>query len=291
VSAVEIQVCQRKVAGLQKYTRTIHLLVAVGLLLLLGACASGGGSSRGQVSDVAARAGENDQEEDDDEGRGSGRTRSKDDHRSGDSYSEIESDGDSFEESMAQVRYSDDYDDSSSDEFQGESPNAILWLSRANLGGNTISYMNTATLLYSDFRGSHLRTHVGLYYGRGRNGSSHLIQDGVDSIYEVGVDFGGRVYFTPRHTLVGLYFQFGLRYGSLNWSYAEGAELNGDGVSMFTPYVGAGSSFLQIDSLHLGGSVTYGSRISGSDTQAEYENDLFVDVGELRLNLEMSVFF
>jgi hypothetical protein len=286
----------------------IKLLTAITLMAItLGACAAGGGGSRGKVSEAANQSAENESETDNNADRESGRTRTKTDHFE----DEEEDEGNSFlsglifgifssEEDLDDPAYYEDTDDRTSDndtEFDGR--NLILWLSRSNLGGDTIDHLNTATLLYSFFRTEHLRTQVGIFYGDAIKGSQALVQDGMDNMYEMGLDIGFRAYATPRHTLMGAYVLVGFRYSSLNWSYTqqilvpgnENLTISSDGVSVITPYLGCGTSILQTKPFHLGASMSWGPRFTMSETYEGFENDLFVDVGELRLNLELSVFF
>ncbi len=178
--------------------------------------------------------------------------------------------------------------------------NLIVWYSQAALGGDTIENVSTVSLLYSGYSGKRFRGHAGLYYGKGDKGSQARVQAGIRDISEFGVDIGGRDYLTPHHTLMGFYLLFGARAGFLSWSYTNGIQaptsngtetIDNDAVFLFTPYIGVGSSIVQVKQFHLGASVSWGPRITLFKTLESFDNDLFRDVGELRLNFEMSSFF
>ncbi len=54
---------------------------------------------------------------------------------------------------------------------------------------------------------------------------------------------------------------------------------------------GLGGSIVQLKPVHLGASVTWGGRFALSETHEGFDNNLFRDVGELRLNFEASIYF
>ena len=60
---------------------------------------------------------------------------------------------------------------------------------------------------------------------------------------------------------------------------------------IFTPYLGLGTSLLQTKSVHLGLNFTVGGRMTLGKTFKEYDNDVFKNVGEYKLNIEASIFF
>ncbi len=154
--------------------------------------------------------------------------------------------------------------------------------------------------MYSRYSGERFRGHLGLYYGEGRLGSQPRIQDGLSGILEYGIDIGGREYLTPNHTFMGFYLLAGVRAGGLDWTYrnaievptSDGTELIAtDAVFLLTPYIGLGGSIVQLKPVHLGASVTWGGRFALFKTLEGFDNDLFRDVGELRLNFEASIYF
>lgn len=176
-----------------------------------------------------------------------------------------------------------------------------LWYSPSWLVGDAIQGFRTFTVSYSAYSGTRYRSQLGIYYGKGIKGNQQRVQDGLSSISEAGLDIGTRGYFTPDHSLMGLYMLAGLRLGVTFWSYVEDIEapnddgtvetISGDGVLVFTPYLGLGTSLLQTKSVHLGLNFTVGGRLYLNRTFESFDNDLFVNVGEYRLNFEASVFF
>jgi hypothetical protein len=173
----------------------------------------------------------------------------------------------------------------------------IVWLSRAQLAGDTIARVSSISVMYSASFNRRWRGHMGFYYGENRKGSQRLVQDGINEIWEYGVEMGAREYLTPNHTSMGFYLLFGLRAGAMRWNYAWADPVPGedrvasDGVYVFQPYLGIGKSVVQFKSFALGASVCWGPRIMPVETFQNYHNDLFRNVGELRLNIEASIVF
>ncbi len=185
--------------------------------------------------------------------------------------------------------------------FDVRRSNLNAWYSRTRFGGDAIKNFSTVTLMYSVYRGTRYRANIGLYYGRGNPGSQQNLEEGLRWLDEYGLDIGARGYLTPGHSMMGVYVLTGLRLGVMGWSYTDpitvpdgsgGLEdLSTDGVGLLVPYIGIGASLLQTKSVHLGVNFTVGGRINGSTTMEDFENDVFQDVAEYKLNFEASFFF
>ena len=179
--------------------------------------------------------------------------------------------------------------------------NLNAWYSRSRFGGDAIENFTTVTIMYSVYRGTRYRANIGLYYGRGNPGSQQNLQEGIQFLEEGGIDLGARGYLTPGHSLMGVYVLTGLRLGLFDWSYTnpitvpDGSggheELSSDGVGLLVPYIGIGASLLQTKSVHIGVNFTLGGRLTGNNTIEDFENDVFQDVAEYKLNFEASFFF
>ena len=179
--------------------------------------------------------------------------------------------------------------------------NLNAWYSLSRFGGDAIENFSTVTLMYSVYRGTRYRANIGLYYGRGNPGSQQNLEEGIRLLEEGGIDIGARGYLTPGHSLMGVYVLTGLRLGLFDWSYTnpitvpDGSggleDLDSDGVGVLVPYIGIGASLLQTKSVHLGVNFTLGGRLTGNNTIEDFENDVFQDVAEYKLNFEASFFF
>ena len=179
--------------------------------------------------------------------------------------------------------------------------NLNAWYSLSRFGGDTIEKFSTVTLMYSVYRGTRYRANIGLYYGHGNPGSQQNLEEGLRGLDEWGLDIGARGYLTPGHSMMGVYILTGLRLGVMNWSYTDpitvpdgsgGLEdLSGDGVGLVVPYIGIGASLLQTKAVHLGVNFTLGGRLNSNKTMEDFENDVFKDVAEYKLNFEASFFF
>jgi hypothetical protein len=179
--------------------------------------------------------------------------------------------------------------------------NLNAWYSLSRFGGDSIENFSTVTLMYSVYRGTRYRANIGLYYGRGNPGSQQNLEEGLRFLEEGGIDIGARGYLTPGHSLMGVYVLTGLRLGLLDWTYTnpitvpDGSggleDLDSDGVGLFVPYIGIGTSLLQTKSVHLGVNCTLGGRLTGNNTIEDFENDVFQNVAEYKLNFEASFFF
>ena len=317
---------------------TLGLLVVVGLA---GCATGGGSSSRSRGSLSGAMAESEGKDEEEATGRGEGRTRTKNEvYTSNDNednyyYEEESGGGGSFlvglitslftgsgddeeppELSSAYLTdYSetgnrtwadngefgsnDDEDDDDSQDIKGSNLN--FWYSRSHLAGDAIQSFSNYTLMYSWYTQPRYRAHAGFYYGRGKVGSQANVKDGLRWISEAGVDVGSRGYFTPEHSLLGVYALVGIRVGAMYWSYNTALEsvaddgtpeqISKDGLMIFVPYAGIGTSLLQTKSVHLGVNFTVGGRLTVDKTFKNYENDVFPHVGEYKLNIEASIFF
>ncbi|MEN8006972.1 MAG: hypothetical protein ABFS42_08145 [Candidatus Krumholzibacteriota bacterium] len=322
----------------QKSIWILALVLGLAILVGLTGCATGSGGSsssgsrsRGKLSDAMGESTGKEEAK----GRGQGRTRTKNDTYTsdyGDEYYEEDSDeGDSFlvglilslfsgdddeeEPAVATSTYLTDYSGTGNRTWSdnGESydddggglditrGNLNFWYSRSLLAGDAIRSFSNYTLMYSGYTAPRYRAHAGVYYGRGKAGSQADVKDGLRWISEAGIDVGSRGYFTPDHTLLGMYMLVGLRVGALYWSYNTALDaraedgtpekISRDGLMVFTPYVGLGTSLLQTESVHLGINFTVGGRLAVDKTFENYENDLFKHVGEYKLNIEASIFF
>jgi len=87
----------------------------------------------------------------------------------------------------------------------------------------------------------------------------------------------------------------------MRWSYTNALEwpnedggidtISNDQVVMWTFFTGLGTSLLQTKVVHLGGAVTAGARVSKDTTFEDFDNNVFKDVGEIRLSLVASIIF
>jgi len=185
--------------------------------------------------------------------------------------------------------------------FDVRRSNLNAWYSRSWFAGDAIKNFSTATLMYSVYRGTRYRANIGLYYGRGNPGSQQNLEEGLRGINEWGLDLGARGYLTPGHSLMGVYVLLGLRLGAMTWSYTNALtvpdgtggleQLSTDGIPLFVPYIGIGTSLLQTESVHLGVNFTVGGRLTGNETFENFENDVFQSIAEYKLNFEASIFF
>jgi|GEM_PF-5251032 len=185
---------------------------------------------------------------------------------------------------------------------QGPQPKSmIFWYSPSWLAGDAIQGFSNFSLLYSVNKSRKVRVHVGPYYGVGSIGNQGNLRAGLESIAEWGVDTGLRMYLNPENQGRELYGLAGLRLGFMDWVYTNPLELpNGaggmetipdDGVGVFTPYLGLGTSFLKAGKFQVGVSFTLGLRMTLEETFKGFQNDVFPTVGEYRLNMEASYFF
>ncbi|RKZ12280.1 hypothetical protein DRQ53_15015 [bacterium] len=223
-------------------------------------------------------------------------------NRAWNSYSEFgpyeDGDDDSGENSDGYGSGENSGDDGSA-EIRRNNLNA--WYSRSRFGGDSIENFTTVTVMYSVYRGTRYRANIGLYYGRGNPGSQQNLQEGIQFLEEGGIDLGARGYLTPGHSLMGVYVLTGFRLGFFDWTYTNpltvpdgsgGLEnLDSDGVGVLVPYIGIGASLLQTKSVHLGVNFTLGGRLTGNKTVEDFENDVFQNVAEYKLNFEASFFF
>jgi len=179
--------------------------------------------------------------------------------------------------------------------------NLNAWYSRSRFAGDAIENFSTVTLMYSVYRGTRYRANIGLYYGRGNPGSQQNLEEALRWINEWGLDIGARGYLTPDHSLMGVYVLTGLRLGVMNWSYTNALtvpdgtggleQLSNDGVALMVPYIGIGTSLVQTKSVHLGVNFTLGGRFTGNETIEKFDNDVFQNTAEYKLNFEASIFF
>lgn len=123
---------------------------------------------------------------------------------------------------------------------------------------------------------------------------------GLDDEIEVAADLGGRVYFTPRHTFVGLYTHVALRVGHLSWDYKNPIQVVGtggqtetidsDGVNFFAVFGGFGVGLAQFRKVHVGVNLSFGYVSYGATTSEGFDNDVFSDEPFTQLMLEFTSF-
>ncbi len=285
--------------------RLLVLVMGLAILASLTGCASGGSRrSRGKLSDATAEAAGKDKESE----LVQNRAPTENEIYPSQSYEEIYK-SNSQENELSQpssppvniiVTDSDNSGSNEEDVFGLQSGPSIL-LSQSNLAGDAIRGFTSFTIMYGGFPADRIRLDLGLYYGHGRRGSQQNIQEGIDSIDEVGVEVNGRYYFTPDHTLVGIFVLGGFRWGLMRWSYTNDIEwpnedggidrISNDMVEMWTYFIGLGTSLLQTKVLHLGACATAGVRVSNDLTFEDFDNDVFKDVGEIRLSLVACIIF
>jgi hypothetical protein len=120
---------------------------------------------------------------------------------------------------------------------------------------------------------------------------------GTNNEWELALDLSGRYYFTPSHTLLGLYADAGLRHGILFWRYTgigrikdneDGKVIHADAVGTVHLYAGLGVSFLQTKRLHLSGTFTGGIKFFYSNTLRQFENDLFDPQGFVQFFINLT---
>ncbi len=179
--------------------------------------------------------------------------------------------------------------------------NLNFWYSRSHLAGDAVQGFTSYTFTYSWYTAPRYRAQAGFYFGPGKTGSQPNVRNVFSKISEAGIDIASRGYFTPEHSLLGVYAIVGLRAGAMYWSYYTPLEsvaddgsvetISDDGIILFVPYIGLGTSLLQTKSVHVGVNFTLGSRLYTDKTWERYENDLFKHVGEYKLNIEASIFF
>ncbi len=201
---------------------------------------------------------------------------------------------------------SDSYDDDRDSSDYGRDQdikrsNLNFWYSRSHLAGDAVQGFTNYTFTYSWYTAPRYRAQAGFYFGPGKTGSQPNVKNVFSKISEAGIDIASRGYFTPEHSLLGVYAIVGLRAGAMYWSYYTPLEwvaedgsvekISDDGIILFVPYIGLGTSLLQTKSVHVGVNFTLGSRLYTDKTWERYENDLFKHVGEYKLNIEASIFF
>ncbi len=123
---------------------------------------------------------------------------------------------------------------------------------------------------------------------------------GLDDEIEVAADLGGRFYFTPRHTFMGLYTHVGLRVGHLSWDYKNPIQVVGtggqtetidsDGVNFFAVFGGFGVGLAQFRKVHIGVNLSFGYKSYGATTSEGFDNDVFSDEPFTQLMLEFTSF-
>jgi hypothetical protein len=177
----------------------------------------------------------------------------------------------------------------------------LFWFSPSVTGGDVTNGFTDYSLFYSRFKWERTRVQIGIYYGRGQKGGQQEVREGIRWISEAGLDLGLRSYLTSSRSQLGFYLIFGLRLGAVSWSYVNAIEapngdgttetISNDGLFVTTPYAGLGTSFLQSEKLDLGLNFTVGGRLYADESHEDFNNDLFKNVMEYRLNFEVGFFF
>ena len=160
--------------------------------------------------------------------------------------------------------------------------------------GDTLARVDRGTLILGRGPWDHWFFHLGAYYGNGELGRPDLT--GIRSPREMGIEAGGRYYFTSDHTFLGAYLSFNLGLGAAIWNYTdpvpvtteEGgtAFVDSDDLGLYTGAVGIGFSLVQTRHFHLGAGAMTGFRMYATETTEGFSNDLFKDVGYLQWHLE-----
>lgn len=121
---------------------------------------------------------------------------------------------------------------------------------------------------------------------------------GLDDELEIAGDIGGRYYFTPAHTFMGLYTHLGLRVGHLSWDYknpivfigtgGQTETIDSDGVNFFAVFGGFGVALVQLRKVHIGANVSFGYKSYSNTTSEGFDNDVFPDEPFTQLMLEFT---
>lgn len=177
----------------------------------------------------------------------------------------------------------------------------IFWYSPSWLAGDAIQGFSNFSLFYSVTTSRKVRVHIGPYFGMGTIGNQGNLREGLQYLDEWGLDSGFRVFLNPENPGREMYGMMGMKIGAYDWKYTNPIEapdggggtttLTHDGVAVFTPYLGLGTSFVKAGNFQMGVSFTLGVQLPMDETFEGYDNDVFLSVGEYKLNLEASYFF
>ena len=138
---------------------------------------------------------------------------------------------------------------------------------------------------------------VGLQYMHTNFSDESRLSTGLDNEMEIALVISGRKYFTPPHTLMGIYAHGGIRQGLFLWRYRnpihyiENGEVKGrvrDQIGTFSAYFGLGISLVQMKHLHIGGNISGGLRGYYKNTVGGFENDIFNFTSYYQLMLELT---
>lgn len=108
--------------------------------------------------------------------------------------------------------------------------------------------------------------------------------DAVKDEWEGAFDISARYYVTPSHTFTGLYGLGGVRFGYLFWRYANPIEvetdvgvetISSDHIGFFAPYVGVGTSLVQVSWFRFGVNASVGVNLYSGVTNEGFDNDIF----------------
>lgn len=287
-------------------TKHLHccLLALLALLLIgLAGCASiGSRPSRGKVSEATRRAAQKENETEEER-----RSRTKNEvFTTGEDDEEDESGG-TFLSGMLFSSGGSEEPDARTPAQETDEEVAHLQrivfgeVSHSSLAGDAIDGLDVYTVMWSAYVHSRSQGQVGLYYARGEPGSQQYVRDGIDRIYEVGAELGFRFYLREHDAQVSPYGIAGFHGGLLLWDYSNPVEIpqedgstnsiSGDSVLVGTPYLGIGTSLIRSRMARVGLSATVGIRSPKEGTLRGFDNDLFVDVGEIRYNFDVGILF
>jgi hypothetical protein len=136
-------------------------------------------------------------------------------------------------------------------------------------------------------------------YGLGGTANLHensALAEGLKREYQLSLGLGGRYYFNPPHTFMGVYALGGYRGGILSWTYTnpiqtyqagESRTVESDRLFFNELYLGLGSSFWQSGRIQMGLNFSAGYRFYSDYTFNDFENDLFTDEPFLQLMMEV----
>ena len=194
----------------------------------------------------------------------------------------------------------DDNDAASSDGSLDEGP--LVTHFGVVLGGGTINGDETAGFsIFGIEIAKHFTAERVRFEAYGLCGTSNLHENsslaaGLKNEFQLSLSLGGRYYFTPPHTFMGVYTLGGYRGGILFWDYKNPIETFQDGETVTVEsdrlffnelYLGLGSSFWQSNRIQMGVNFSAGYRFYGDYTFKDFENNLFDSEPFLQMMLEI----
>lgn len=170
------------------------------------------------------------------------------------------------------------------------------------LGGGTINGDETdgfsilGIQIANHFLADRVRAEIHGLFGTTNLHEKSAIAQGLKNEYQLSLGVGGRYYFTPSHTLMGLFALGGFRGGVLIWNYhnaiqtfqaGETVTVTSDQLLFNEVYLGLGTTFWQARRVQMGISFSGGYRYYSDYTFKDFENDLFGSEPFLQLMLEV----